>query len=149
MRAHGSGPILLVLLVQGGEFAQRMRVAKGIAASVVKIRRPPVMRGGSVKTGKDACVVDAAFPDGSRLPSQVLADAQKEIAKLEPPSGVKIAYGGEQEIGKSFTELLLILGLTVVANLLIVVWEFNSFRAALTILAAIPFSLTGAIFGLG
>ena len=91
----------------------------------------------------------SAFSDGSRLPSQVLADAQKAIQHLDLPSGVTVAYGGEQEeVGKSFTELLLILGLTVVANLVIVVWEFNSFRAALTILAAIPFSLTGAVFGL-
>jgi multidrug efflux pump subunit AcrB len=29
-----------------------------------------------------------------------------------------------------------------------VVWEFNSFRTALTILAAVPLSMTGAIFGL-
>ena len=91
----------------------------------------------------------SAFSDGSRLPSQILADAQGQIKNLALPSGVTIGYGGEQEeVGKSFTELLLILGLTVVANLVIVVWEFNSFRAALTILAAIPFSLTGAILGL-
>lgn len=91
----------------------------------------------------------SAFTDGNRLPSQILADAQTRIAKLDLPDGVKVAYGGEQEeVGKSFIELLLVLGVTVAANLIIVVWEFNSFRAALTILSAIPFSLTGAILGL-
>ncbi|HLK57631.1 MAG TPA: efflux RND transporter permease subunit [Chthonomonadaceae bacterium] len=90
-----------------------------------------------------------AYTDGSRLASQILADAQKRIAVLPLPKGVTLGYGGEQEeVGRSFTELLLILGLTVIANLVIVIWEFNSFRAALTILVAIPFSLTGAVLGL-
>lgn len=90
-----------------------------------------------------------AFTDGSRLASQILADAQRKIAGLNLPSGVVVGYGGEQEeVARSFTELLLILGLTVVANLVIVVWEFNSFRAAITILAAIPFSMIGAVTGL-
>jgi multidrug efflux pump subunit AcrB len=90
-----------------------------------------------------------AYTDGTRLASQVLADAQKRIAGLALPLGVKVAYGGEQEeVGRSFTELLLILGLTVAANLVVVVWEFNSFRAAITILAAVPFSMIGAVLGL-
>lgn len=90
-----------------------------------------------------------AFTDGTRLPSRVLADAQKRIGAMNLPAGVSIAYGGEEEeIGRSFTELLLILGVTVAANLLIVIWEFNSFRAALTVLAAVPLSMTGAILGL-
>ena len=90
-----------------------------------------------------------AFTDGSRLASQILADAQKRITALDIPHGVRIGYGGEQEeVGRSFTELLLILGLTVAANLIIVVWEFNSFRIALAILAAVPLSMIGAVLGL-
>jgi multidrug efflux pump subunit AcrB len=90
-----------------------------------------------------------AFTDGTRLASRILAEAQKRIAALPLPPGVRIAYGGEQEeVGRSFTELLLILGVTVAANLIIVLWEFNSFRAALTVLIAVPFSITGAILGL-
>ena len=90
-----------------------------------------------------------AYSDGSRLPSRILDAAKPKIAQLPLAAGLTLGYGGEQEeVGKSFTEMLLILGLTVVANLIIVVWEFNSFRAAVTILAAIPFSMTGAIFGL-
>jgi multidrug efflux pump subunit AcrB len=90
-----------------------------------------------------------AFTDGTRLASQILADARMRIAALPLPPGVQITYGGEQEeVGRSFTELLLILGLTVAANLIIVLAEFNSFRAGLTILMAVPFSMTGAILGL-
>jgi multidrug efflux pump subunit AcrB len=90
-----------------------------------------------------------AYTDGTRLASQILTDAQKRIAALTLPTDVKVGYGGEQEeVGRSFTELLLILGLTFAANLVVVVWEFNSFRAAWTILAAVPFSMIGAILGL-
>lgn len=90
-----------------------------------------------------------AFSDGSRLPSAILADAQKRIAGLRLPNGYDVAYGGEQaEVQRTFTEMLLVLGLTVAANLIIVLWEFNSFRVALTIMAAVPFGVTGAILGL-
>jgi multidrug efflux pump subunit AcrB len=90
-----------------------------------------------------------AFTDGTRLSSQVLADAQQRIARLNLPHGITVDYGGEQEeVGRSFTELLLILGLTFAANLVVVVWEFNSFRAAWTVLAAVPFSMIGAVLGL-
>ncbi len=90
-----------------------------------------------------------AYSDGTRLASQILAEAQPKIAALPLPSGVTLGYGGEQEeIGRTFTELMLILNLSIAANLVIVLWEFNSFRAGLTILAAIPLSMTGAILGL-
>lgn len=90
-----------------------------------------------------------AYASGSRLASAILSDAQKRIAGLSLPPSVHVAYGGEEEeTNRTFTEMLLVLGLTVVANLIIVVWEFNSLRAGLTILAAVPLSMTGAVFGL-
>lgn len=90
-----------------------------------------------------------AYTDGSRLPSEILATAQQKIRAVTLPTGVKVAYGGEaEEVGRSFTELLLVLGLTLAANLILVVWEFNSYRAALTVLIAVPFSLIGAVLGL-
>jgi multidrug efflux pump subunit AcrB len=89
------------------------------------------------------------FTDGSRLPSQVLADAQRRIGAFPLPDGYRLSYGGEDEqIQQTFTEMMLVLGLIVVTNLIIVVWEFNSMRVGLAILAAMPFSLTGAIVGL-
>ncbi|MCW3098956.1 MAG: acriflavin resistance protein [Chthonomonadaceae bacterium] len=91
----------------------------------------------------------SAYSDGSRLASQTLAEARKKLDHMSLPGGVALGYGGEQEeVGKSFTELLLMLGVSIAANLIIVVWEFNSFRAALTILIAVPFSMIGAVIGL-
>jgi multidrug efflux pump subunit AcrB len=90
-----------------------------------------------------------AYSDGARLPLDILADARPKIAALELPRGCSIAYAGEEEeVGESFTEMRIILGLTVVANLLIVLLEFNSFAIALTIMAAVPFGIIGAILGL-
>lgn len=115
-----------------------------VAALSLSPREGRIVRRNHVRT-----LTVSAFTDGTRLASQILADARKQIAALPLPHGVRIAYGGEQEeVGRSFTELLLILGLTVAANLIIVLWEFNSFRAALTILIAVPFSMIGAILGL-
>ena len=91
----------------------------------------------------------SAYSDGSRLASQVLTDARRKLDRLPLARGVALGYGGEQEeVGKSFTELLLMLGVSLAANLIIVVWEFNSFRAAMTILIAVPFSMIGAVLGL-
>jgi multidrug efflux pump subunit AcrB len=90
-----------------------------------------------------------AYTDGLRLPSQVLADAQRSFAGVAIPDGVRLTYGGEdEEVGRSFAELLLVLFLTFALNLVIVVWEFGSMRIGLTILAAVPFSMTGAVAGL-
>jgi multidrug efflux pump subunit AcrB len=91
----------------------------------------------------------SAFSDGSRLPSAILSDVQKRIVGLKMPSGVSAGYGGEaEEVGKSFVELVFILMLSLAANLAIVVWEFNSFKVAWTVMAAVPFGITGAIAGL-
>jgi multidrug efflux pump subunit AcrB len=90
-----------------------------------------------------------AYTDGSRLASDILGEVRRRLPSLNLPQSVAVSYGGEQEeAGRSFTELILVMGVTIAANLVIVVWEFNSFPVALTILAAIPLSLIGAIFGL-
>lgn len=90
-----------------------------------------------------------AFTSGTRLASEILKEALGKIKGSSQLPGITMSIGGEQEeVGRSFTELLLILGVTVAANLVIVVWEFNSFRAAATVLVAVPFSMIGAILGL-
>ena len=91
----------------------------------------------------------SAFGDGSRLPSAILGVAQTRIKTLSLPATVTVGYGGEaEEVGKSFAELVFILTLSLAANLAIVVWEFNSFKVAWTVMAAVPFGITGAIAGL-
>jgi multidrug efflux pump subunit AcrB len=115
-----------------------------VAQTVLEGQEARIVRRNAVRT-----LTVSAFTDGSRLPSTILADARKRIDALSLPAGLTLGYGGEQEeVGRSFSELLLILGLSLAANLLIVVWEFNAFRVAWTIMAAVPFGVTGAIAGL-
>lgn len=91
----------------------------------------------------------SAQVDGSRLASLVLADALPRLKALDLPPSVTLSYGGEQEeVDKSFRELAGVFFITVIVQLAIVAWEFNAMRIAVTILAAVPFSLSGAIFGL-
>jgi multidrug efflux pump subunit AcrB len=89
-----------------------------------------------------------AFTRG-RLASDVVAEVQRHLQGHPLSAGISVSFGGEQEeVDRTFTEMLLIFGLTVVANLVIVAWEFNEWAAALTILAAVPLSLTGSVAGL-
>jgi len=93
------------------------------------------------------------YPDGSRLPSNILGALRPQIEKLQRlatwPQGVKVAYGGEDaEVGKSFLELCSVLGLTLLANFVIIALEFNAGRAASTIMIAALLSFMGAVLGL-
>ncbi|XKT74235.1 MAG: efflux RND transporter permease subunit [Patescibacteria group bacterium UBA2163] len=69
--------------------------------------------------------------------------------QLELPEGVHLTYGGEdEEIQKTFTEMLVALGAGLVLMFAILVLEFNTFSRALRLLSAIPLSLTGVLWGL-
>ncbi|MBS2033928.1 efflux RND transporter permease subunit [bacterium] len=88
------------------------------------------------------------FTDDSRLPSKILADCLPQASALVPAS-MALSYGGEQEeVDKSLRELGLVFLSAVLGQLLIVAWEFNRLSLALSVLAAVPFSLFGGILGL-
>jgi multidrug efflux pump subunit AcrB len=103
-----------------------------------------------VRRNRERTLTVFAYLDGSRMASQILAETRKKIdAATAEQGGVRASYGGEdEEVGKSFTEMLMILWITIAANLLIVVWEFNSLRTAVAVLSAVPFCMVGAILGL-
>ena len=72
-----------------------------------------------------------------------------EAEKLELPSGTRLSFGGEdEEIKKTFTEMLIALIAGLVLMFGVLVLEFNSFRTPLRLLSAIPLSLTGVLIGL-
>lgn len=69
--------------------------------------------------------------------------------KLELPNGVRLTYGGDdEEIKKTFSEMLVALVAGMVLMFAILVLEFNAFRTTLRLLLAIPLSLTGVLLGL-
>jgi HAE1 family hydrophobic/amphiphilic exporter-1 len=71
------------------------------------------------------------------------------VEKLELPEGTRITFGGEdEEIQRTFTEMLVALIAGMVFMFAILVLEFNAFRTTLRLLLAIPLSLTGVLLGL-
>jgi len=92
-----------------------------------------------------------AFPLAGVLPSQVLAEVRPEIDKLREslPPGYELSVGGEQEEqAKSFTELLIVLLISVLAIYTALVLQFRNAVKPLIVFAAIPFGVVGSLMSL-
>ena len=80
---------------------------------------------------------------------EVTSVIQTATEELDLPDGVRVTFGGDdEEITKTFTEMLIALVAGLVLMFAILVLEFDSFRTSLRLLAAIPLSLTGVLIGL-
>lgn len=74
---------------------------------------------------------------------------REATAELNLPEGVTLTFGGEdEEIQRTFTEMLIALIAGLVLMFTILVLEFDTFRKPLRLLSAIPLSLTGVLWGL-
>lgn len=90
-----------------------------------------------------------AYVDEGANAVDITNKIRTESEKMSLPSGVRLSYGGEdEEIKKTFTEMLIALVAGLVMMFAVLVLEFNSFRTSLRLLAAIPLSLTGVLIGL-
>ncbi len=79
---------------------------------------------------------------------QALAAAQK-ITKEVLPSGYHAVYvGGSQSFKESFSDLWFALGLGLVVSYMVLASQFNSFIHPVTVLMALPFSVSGAFLTL-
>ncbi len=86
-------------------------------------------------------------PNGNAV--VVVNEFKKHEKKLGLSDDVEIKYGGDnEEITRTFTEMGLALLVGMLGMLAILVLEFNSFRYAIYLLLAIPFSLIGVFGGL-
>ncbi len=80
-----------------------------------------------------------------RLPSAVLADAQKALEGVTIPPGVTISYGGEsEESGAAFGDLLIVFVAAFVFTVVVLMVHFNSFATVGAILSAVPLGVIGA-----
>lgn len=80
---------------------------------------------------------------------EITSSIKEAADELELPDGVRLTYGGDdEEIKKTFQEMLMALIAGLVLMFGIIVLEFNAFRTSLRLLAAIPLSLTGVLWGL-
>jgi multidrug efflux pump subunit AcrB len=84
-----------------------------------------------------------------RLDSEVLADVQKRLGKLDIPFGYTISYTGEDEDRKETQDFLsraFVVALLLVA--LVLVAQFNSILQTLVIMTSVILSLAGVFLGL-
>ncbi|ARS37549.1 efflux RND transporter permease subunit [Pontibacter actiniarum] len=83
------------------------------------------------------------------LASEILKDIQPKIAELPLPAGYRIEYGGEIENQKAtFSQMVVALGISLVAIFMILLFQFRNLKEALIVMASIPLSLFGALLGL-
>ncbi|NLF27465.1 MAG: TolC family protein [Clostridiales bacterium] len=89
------------------------------------------------------------FAGEGHYASEVLAYAKPKLAGLSLPEGYRISYGGEiEKQEETFGELLGALAVSVVANFLILLFQFRSISEPLVVMAAIPLAFPGAAAGL-
>lgn len=80
---------------------------------------------------------------------ELYARLKPALDALDVPPTVRLELSGELEsAGDAQAALAVHLPLTGIAMLLVLVWQFNSFRRPLIIVLAIPLALIGAIAGL-
>jgi multidrug efflux pump subunit AcrB len=104
----------------------------------------------SVSTMRDGMPTVTVLAEArDRMPSAVLADFRARFAAFPIPPGVSIVYAGEnEEIETSFRNLAIALGIGLLINQTILLWEFRQLRVSLVVLSAVPLGLVGAVFGL-
>lgn len=81
--------------------------------------------------------------------STIMARVLPEVAKIELPDGIQIAYGGELESsGESAPGMGVSLGVSLILIFLTLLFQFKNFGKTMIILATFPLSLLGAFLGL-
>lgn len=78
-----------------------------------------------------------------------MSDVQKTVTGLNLPSSIRIEYGGKyQEQQQSFRDLLLVLVLAVVLVFTVLLFEFKTFAAPISILCSALLSTSGVFMAL-
>lgn len=86
---------------------------------------------------------------GERTAGEIVSEFNHRQGELDLPKGVEISFGGETEdVQQTFKEMGMALVLGVILILAILVLQFNSYRHAIYIVAILPLSLVGVLFGL-
>jgi hydrophobic/amphiphilic exporter-1 (mainly G- bacteria), HAE1 family len=81
--------------------------------------------------------------------SKMARNVQAEVDKLDIPAGVMIDVGGAYEdLMESFTDLAMLLVLSLILVYLVMASQFESLKMPLIIMASIPFAFTGVILAL-
>jgi multidrug efflux pump subunit AcrB len=93
----------------------------------------------------------STIPIGNTLPSEIMKAARKQIMEIQSnlPPGYKLEIGGEEEDQvKGFKDLAVVLGISVTAIFLALVFQFKNAFKPLIVFAAIPYGMVGALAAL-
>ena len=87
--------------------------------------------------------------DSSTSLGQAIPDVKKAVASLKLPSDIRVEYGGTyQSQQQSFRDLLLVLFTGLVLVFLVLLFEFRTFAAPVSILASAILSTSGVFMAL-
>ena len=90
-----------------------------------------------------------AFPKPGVYASKILEQAMPKIKALELPTGYRIYYGGDKDNqDEVFPQMIGALAISLVAIFLVLVVQFRNISEPLVVMASIPLTLFGAMFGL-
>ncbi len=81
--------------------------------------------------------------------SDVVNDINREVAKMEIPSGVGVEIGGTAEDQQeSFADLSLLLVMVIILVYIVMASQFESFTSPFIIMLSLPFAFTGVFLAL-
>ncbi|MBX9569557.1 MAG: efflux RND transporter permease subunit [Candidatus Obscuribacterales bacterium] len=92
-----------------------------------------------------------AYTQAGYLPSEIMEQIRPEVEKFraELPPGYKLEIGGEEEDQlKSFTEMAIVMAVSVVSIFICLVLQFKNAVKPFLVFAAIPYGMLGALVGL-
>jgi multidrug efflux pump len=100
------------------------------------------------RQGRERAITIHANP-GPGLAQASAIDRALALARKALPTGYRAtAVGSAQALGESFDQLVFALVLGIIVAYMILASQFNSFIHPISVLAALPFSLTGALVAL-
>lgn len=92
----------------------------------------------------DRIVKIYGYPENNASITSIVSEFQKRIKNYNLGAGYKVSYGGDvEEIQKSFTEMFEAMIIGIFAILMLLVWQFNSFKQPLFVISIIPLTIIG------
>ncbi len=90
-----------------------------------------------------------AFPETGVYASKILEEAKPQLDSLQLPTGYRIYYGGEADNqSEVFPQMIVALAISLLVIFLILLVQFRNISESLVVMASIPLTLFGAMFGL-
>jgi multidrug efflux pump subunit AcrB len=93
-------------------------------------------------------VTVSAFPEPGILPSQIMNATRRQLASFEQqlPPGYRVEIGGEEEEAtKGFSELSVVIAISILAIFLALVCQFRHAVKPFIVFSAIPYGVAGSL----